>query len=595
MSVLKEPTSVRRLPTIMICAVLQGAGLYVLHRAIQSRSWPATDLPWLLACYACLLFVPTTMELLAEHLRERATWGVVLLVAVLSGYFAWFHGARIADAPVRVFAERGAEFAIAFEFSLLWFVAMPFLQARILTGGYAPAYPLFFTLAWRNLLTLAEAGLFTGLFWALLGTWQALFHVLGMDFFRDLFQRPIFIYPVTALAFGTGLHLIGSLDRWIDVVLEQVLGVLKWLGVLAALILVLFTLALLSRVPALVFSGRHAISAGWLLWLVAIVVLFTNAAFRDGSQDEPYPRRLGLALKFTIPLLVVVALVADYSLLERTREYGLTVARFWAWVVGLFALFYAVGYTAAAVTRGRWLGRIGAVNVLAAWLLIAVFLGALTPILSPYRLAAASQYRRALTWQPRRGHSSDWVNGPFQYLRFHAGTYGRMRLDDLAKIEGIANADEVRRLANAARTSTAPWQSRPITPQSTDQSLAALPLFPAARALAPSLRAIVAADAQRETWFQGVAGSVTRPVAGLFVDLTGTGKDAFVVLFPQRAIVYQGDAGVWRRTAVMVNFGPWQDPAKLQSLLAAGQFHGVPRAIEDLAVGTWRYRLSGGD
>jgi hypothetical protein len=92
---------------------------------------------------------------------------------------------------------------------------------------------MLFTYAWRNKLVLGEAALFTGLFWLLLFLWQMLFHMLGINYFRELFEEPIFVYPVTSLAFGSALHLIGSIERLTAVVLEQLLNVLKWLGLLA--------------------------------------------------------------------------------------------------------------------------------------------------------------------------------------------------------------------------------------------------------------------------------------------------------------------------------------------------------------------------
>jgi hypothetical protein len=33
----------------------------------------------------------------------------------------------------------------------------------------------------------------------------------------------------------------------------------------------------------LLFTGQKAIGAAWLLWLVAVVVLLLNAAYRDGT------------------------------------------------------------------------------------------------------------------------------------------------------------------------------------------------------------------------------------------------------------------------------------------------------------------------
>ena len=52
--------------------------------------------------------------------------------------------------------------------------------------------------------------------------------MLGIDFFRTLFEKPIFAYPVNAIAFGCGLHLIGSNDALISAVLEQPHGFSGW-------------------------------------------------------------------------------------------------------------------------------------------------------------------------------------------------------------------------------------------------------------------------------------------------------------------------------------------------------------------------------
>jgi hypothetical protein len=59
----------------------------------------------------------------------------------------------------------------------------------------------------------------------------------------------------------THYNLIGSLTRLVTVLMEQTLSVLKWLGVIAALILALFTAALAVKLPELVATGARAIGA----------------------------------------------------------------------------------------------------------------------------------------------------------------------------------------------------------------------------------------------------------------------------------------------------------------------------------------------
>jgi len=90
---------------------------------------------------------------------------------------------------------------------------------------------------------------------------------------------------------------------------------------------------------------------------------------------------------------VIVSLTALCALTMRSSHYGLTVGRVWGLVVAGAALWCSVGYSLAALGKGAWLGGMARVNVLAALTLIVVIAAALTPVLSPYRLAADSQFR----------------------------------------------------------------------------------------------------------------------------------------------------------------------------------------------------------
>ncbi len=220
--------------------------------------------------------------------------------------------------------------------------------------------------------------------------------MLGIDYFRELFAEPIFVYPVTSLTFGCALHLIGSIERLTAVVLEQILNVLKWLALVAGVILAFFTIALVFKLPDLVFTGQKAIGAVWLLWLIAVLVLLLNAAYRDGSVPQPYPKWVALFLRVVVPLSMIISATALYALAMRGRHYGLTVERVWAFVVGGRRAAVLGGYSASAFARGAWLGGISRVNVIVALALIAVIAATLTPLLSPYRLAANSQFHLIL-------------------------------------------------------------------------------------------------------------------------------------------------------------------------------------------------------
>ena len=478
----QSSTSYRESLTIILAAaVAQGWALFGLHHAITTHAWPTTNLAWLFALYAVVVLIPLTTQLLADQAKNPATWPMVGVMTVAFFYFGWHHGGSVASFWDQRFAESGECFPLAIVLMVLWLLLMPFVQARLKIGRWTAEYRQLFDHSWRNTIVLAEAAAFTALFWLLLYLWQSLFHMLRIDFFRDLFKEPIFVYPVTSLVFGCALHLIGSVDRLVSTVLEQILNVFKWLGIVSGALLALFTLALISRLPSLITTGQKAIGASWLLWLVAVVVLFLNAAYRDGHVEKPYPNPIAGSLRAVIPLTIVITLTAIFALCVRTGEYGLTVERVWGFIVAGAALIYSVGYSVAAIKRGSWFGGISQVNVVVAIALICSISLSLTPVLSPYRLSANSQYSMVLGGRFKTTEKPYDHTSPFHYLRFDSGEYGRHKLDELANLQNHPDADRIRDLAAASIRLTSPWEAAQ-TVMSSD-ALAKMVIYPNGRTL----------------------------------------------------------------------------------------------------------------
>jgi hypothetical protein len=596
------------LPLILLAAVIQGWALYGLHHAVKFDHWPATDQAALIPLYALAIFIPLTVELLAAYARFAILWRFIGCLSAAFYYFGWHFGAHISGG-MPGFTGVAGYFPEALLYGIIWLLALPFVQTRLTTGRWAGDYGALFTHAWHNKLMLAEAALFTALFWLLLFLWQMLFHLLKIDYFRELFEEPIFIYPVTALIFGCAMHLIGSITQLTSVVLEQLLNVLKWLATLASVILALFTAALLLNLPTLVFSGQKAIGATWLLWLLAVMVLLLNAAYRDGSVPRPYPNWISQGLRAVVPLTVIIALTALYALTVRSRDYGLTVQRVWAFVVAGAALLYAVGYSIAAVRKGAWLAGMGRVNVAAAIALIIIVSAAMTPLLSPHRLAANSQFRRVQekglgAVEAHENTRSNRVvfeqNSPLHYLRFGAGQYGRMKLKTLADSYGGADAAEIRRLAAAMLEKKNPWedQARPQIPDRLDR----LPVFPSGRTLDPKLTELLISDLRRPGSYLNLQGPFGEGAAGVYIDLNNDGIDEFVLLTPFRGRAYANRLGVWvylgdvslmsADPSNMAFPGPAQD---LIDQLSRGNLSTRPSKWSDLIVGTHKYRLNAPD
>jgi Domain of unknown function (DUF4153) len=579
----------RGLPVILIAAIIQALALYGLHQALNTHRWPATNPSWLLGLYSVCVFVPVTIEMLAEYTRRSGFWFCAALLTAAYFYFGWHHGS-LAGPPQDRDGDFGF-FAFGWPMVILWLLALPFIQSRLGEGRWIPCYQLLFTSAWRNKLVLTEALLFTGGFWLLLFLWARLFHLLKIELFREIFGQPIFVFPATCLAFGLALHLIGSIDRLTSLILEQILNVLRWLALLAGIIVAVFTAALLFKVP-LMLSGERSIGATLLLWLIAVMVLLLNAAYRDGFVQRPYPQWISLFLRLVQPLTVVVALTALYALATRIREYGLTVERVWAIVVAGTALCYTMGYSVCAARKGGWFAGMSRVNTVVALALIAVLCAALTPLMSPYRLAANSQYRLAL--QPRSAAESSRLPAggvtPFQYLRFASGRYGRERLEELTKLQAGPDAERIRGLAQAALDQKTPWDQR-TAPAETQEWVADLKVYPSGRTLDRELAAALIADVHADPAFAPHQPANRR--AGLFVDLHGDGHDEFVLLGSEYSgLVYEKRANGWVKAGKLVAMGPFSPVADILDQLGSGNYGASVSEWRELRIGARKYAVA---
>jgi len=574
------PSVKSNLPLILAAALVQGLGLLTLDRSYARLHDPA----WLAALYAGVFFGPVTVQLLAAHARMAIMWVLALVITGIFFYFGWHEGA------IRLSNEFGRHFLFTVALTVLWLLILPFAQARLSGGRWRGPYANLFADAWRNLLVLAEAALFTGLFWLLLELWQALFGMLKIQLFRDVFNSTAFVYPVTAVTFGIALHLIGSVDRLTSDVLEQLLNVLKWLAMVAGCLLTLFTVALVFSLPGLVFTGERAISAVWLLWLVAVIVLLLNAAFRDGSVERPYPQWIAVALRYTVPLLPVISATAIYSLGVRTRHYGLTVERCWAWIVAGTLFLYSVGYSFAAFNRAAWMGGMARVNVVVAIILMAVLATTLTPALAPERLAADSQFARILSRTLSEAEMRGGAGSPFVYLRFDSGTYGQARLKQLAV--GPA-ADDIRQraaIALALEYRGAAFQESRY--DAFRRTLDKAVIYPVGRKLADPLVDDLAAQWQKapdESLYQSCAAG---NCVGIFVDLNSDGVDEFVFAALYGGWAFEQHDGDWRYIGRVSNDIPdGVTLTQIQDGMRKGEFSAVMPQWKVLSIGGAQFRV----
>src|SRR5690606_33220909 len=191
---------------IVLLAVLQGGLLYLAERGHEAGWWIFSELSGRVCWYTLVLAVPTLMALSLVRLRDARFWQHAAgAAAVFAGIGAWAAWSATGGPGIQSNAVLWP-FSVSVAIGL--FVALPWLQCRLATGRWRAPYPCLFEHAWQNALTLALAGLFTGICWMVLWLWGALFSLVEITFFRELFREDAFVYLATGAMAGLGV-LIG--------------------------------------------------------------------------------------------------------------------------------------------------------------------------------------------------------------------------------------------------------------------------------------------------------------------------------------------------------------------------------------------------
>ena len=376
---------------IVLLAVLQGGLMYLAQRGHAAGWWPFANLSGRVCWYTLVLAVPTMMALSVVRLRDARFWqhavGAAAVVGALAAWAGWNATGGPGVQAGSVLAPFGASIAIGL------FVALPWLQCRLAHSHWRAPYACLFGHAWQNTLTLALAALFTGICWLVLWLWGALFALVHITFFRELFREDAFVHLATGAMAGLGV-LIGRTQHRAVMVARQVLfAIFTGLLPLLAFIAVLFVASLPFTGLAPLWEMRSA--AATLVTVVALLVAFTNSVLQDGEGTPPYPAWLRRLVDVGLALLPVYALLALYALWLRIDQHGWTADRVWAVLLAMVVAGYAGGY-AWAVLRGRdgWLARVRPVNRVMSLVVVALAVLANTPLLDPHRIAVASQLQR---------------------------------------------------------------------------------------------------------------------------------------------------------------------------------------------------------
>lgn len=437
------------MPRFLI-GISQGLVLYLLTNAAHQRSGIAT-IPLLFFPLVLLsLFIPPAVIVGLYRMRgDRLTMWVAVLtavVAVLGYHDAWRStGAELAG--IQLFGRAGGplpSMAVTFYSGVILFIAYGLILAGEHARSWYAPYESYFEFAWKLGLQVGLSALFVGALFLVLWLGAGLFLLLKLDFLTRLLLESWFNIPVSAMAFASALHITDVRPDIIRGSRTLVLSLLSWLLLVLVIIVGGFLASLLFTGFDLLWATRSATEI--LLGVAVLEIVFVNAVFKGGLASDLAPRVLRVCMRMaclTLPILVVLAI---YALALRIGQYGFTPHRIGACAATFVACLYAMGYAWAALARTAILTRIAPVNVIAAWVSIAVLVAVFTPLADPARLSVNSQVGRLLAGRVEPDKFD------YNFLRYRSVRYGLQALVRLQGETQAAHAARIRALsAQAAR------------------------------------------------------------------------------------------------------------------------------------------------
>ena len=574
-------------PRILI-GIFQGLVLYVLLNAVHNRSGIATIPLLFFPLLLVTLFIPPVFIMGLQRMRgtRLAMWAVVLaaVVAMLGYHDAWRSaGAELVG--VQAFGHTGVplpSMAVTFYSGEIVFIAYCLILAGEAARSWFAPYESYFELSWKLGLQVCLSGLFVCALFLVLWLGAALFLLLKLHFLEQLLRESWFNIPVSAMAFASALHITDVRPDIIRGSRTLALSLLSWL----LLILVVIVGGFLASLP---FTGLGLLwatrSATWiLLGVAALKIVLVNAVFKGGPGSDPAPRVLRVCMRISCLMLPVLVILATYALALRIEQYGFTPHRILACAGTFVAYFYAIGYAWAALARTDTLARIAPVNVITAWVSVAVLVAVFTPLADPARLSANSQVDRLL--------ASKVAPEKFDYsfLRYRSARYG---LQALARLQGetnVANAATVRELSTQAARQPAQGVLGAANPDAATLALNIVSRTPGQ----PVPASFLSKDWKqvKQKWMLPAClnfGAVK--CDAYLVDLTG-GHKSNVVLFPNSGnigyVFDQAGDGDWQ---LVGKFSIAPDCAAVRDALTKGTFQLVEPRLRDIQVNGQRVEV----
>jgi hypothetical protein len=271
--------------------------------------------------------------------------------------------------------------------------------------------------------------------------WGELFRVIEIDFFRDLFREDWFIFPVLGFALGLGMIIFRNLTRVIDNITKLLHGLIKLLLPLIILVAVIFLAALPFVGLDVLWSTGNGTAL--LLWLLAIILFFTNAVYQDGRETNPYAPFIHRMIFSGLCVMPIIAALSFYGLFLRLNQYGWSVERCWAFVVWFILALLAVGYVIGIVRRrAEWTIDLARVNTAMGLVVLALMILANSPVLDFRKISLNSQLHRVEAGKIELKEFDFW------YTKRHLARPGYLAMEEMKKDIGDSDPELLELIKN---------------------------------------------------------------------------------------------------------------------------------------------------
>ncbi|MEM1404334.1 MAG: DUF4153 domain-containing protein [Pseudomonadota bacterium] len=549
-------------------SLLQGACLYFLYGSAEAQRWPATDPIWFFLLTTLVIVAPLMLLLSATRENWRGVTRDTVIASAVLALLAVYVGSQAEPFPKLSLGNLIGVYVITT--AIAAFKLVVYIQCR--ADGLWGSYPSLFTNSWRSFLIGVLGSIFAVFFYLILMLWAALFDIIGIDFFDDLFSEAWFLIPSVTFAFGVGALLFRRHTRIIDSITSLLHSLIKLLLPLAVMVSVVF----LSALP---FTGLAPLwetgsGTALLLWLLALMLFFTNAVYQDGREAVPYPVFLHRAIYIGICTGLILSVLAFYGLFLRLQDYGWTVERCWAFVTWLLLTLYALGYVVGVIRRrDAWTEDLARTNTVVGLVLLVIMLLTNSPLLDFRKSSLASQIARVESGE------IELRDFDFYYMKHHLARPGYLYGERLKAQIGDSDPDLIAEIDNPQfRTGNeAPPRVLWTHVRSRPEGLT----------IPPELRDFISDSAVYR---------LDGPSVLLAVDLDEDGADEYVLIQiwsegwgVATANLFFQTSGGWNSVALSVEEDRWLED--LHNTLLTGEVEIKTQRFKDLDIGGVRFSV----